>query len=98
MAEKREKVPGITIKELKKFLDTLPKEFDEYPIMNGEYGKVDDKNYYRIDKPIIFLNIDEDTEELCILYQAEDEINKISLGESDETVETDETDDKEPTT
>ena len=76
---------GITIKNLKEFLATLPEEFDSYGLMNGEYGKANDEHYYRLDKPIIHMMVDEDTEELCILHQSEEEIDTIIEGDKQET-------------
>jgi hypothetical protein len=76
---------SITVKELKTFLNKLPDSFDDFELTNGEYGRVNSRDYYRIDKPIIFLNVDEDTEELCMCHQSEKEIDDISIGEdSDE--------------
>ena len=95
MGEKEKKpASSLTIKELKGFLNSLPSSFDDYEITNGEYGKANDENYFRIDKPVIFLSVDEDTQELCILHQSEDEINDIitndeECGECDEPKEDD---------
>lgn len=69
----------MTIKDLKNFLDTLPEEFNSFGVVNGEYGKfsVDDEFHYRVDKPVIALTVDEQTKELCVLHQTEEEIDKI---------------------
>lgn len=69
----------MTIKELKNFLDALPEEFDNFGVVNGEYGKfaVEDGFHYRADKPINAAVIDEETEELCVLHQTEEEVDKI---------------------
>lgn len=70
---------SMRIKELKEFLKTLPEEFDEYTMSNGEFGSVgDDKEfYYRLDKPILTLYIDENGKELCFLHQSEETVDKI---------------------
>lgn len=60
----------ITIKELKDFLETLPPEFDNFTMVNGETFEIDDIHYARLDKPIISLSIDEETKELCLLHQS----------------------------
>lgn len=69
----------ITIKELKTFLATLPIEFDEFNMSNGEFGRVESEEgfYYRLDKPIITLYVDENSKELCFLHQSQEEIDKI---------------------
>lgn len=76
MSEEKQKY-AITVGNLKEFLNSLPKEFDDFQLVNGEYGQVNNEHYYRIDKPVIQLNIDEDTEELCILHQSESEVDEI---------------------
>lgn len=71
---------GITIKELRDFLDRLPSEMDSFPMVNGETFKIDENYYARVDKPIIEIRIDEETKEMLLLHKAElteDEISKI---------------------
>jgi len=67
---------GITIRELKAFLNRLPEEFDEFGLVNGEVAGVD-AYYARIDKPIIHLEIDEEFGEMLFLHQSEEELNNI---------------------
>jgi hypothetical protein len=71
-----EKTTGITIKELKAFLDGQPKEFDDFGLVNGEVIGVDEY-YVRVDKPIIHLEIDETTKEFMLLHQSEKELEEI---------------------
>ena len=87
----------MTIKELKNFLSTLPEEFDEFTMSNGEVGKVETEEgfYYRLDKPIRTLFVDEENKELCFLHQTEDEVSKIENAESDLPKESDENGNKE---
>jgi len=69
---------SLTIKDLKKFLLTLPEEFDDYEMINGEFGSgPDNEFYYRLDKPILNLYVDEENKELCFLHQTEEEVDKI---------------------
>jgi len=69
---------GITIKELKTFLDRLPENMDEFEMVNGEVSELTETGYYaRVDKPIIHLEIDEETGEFLLLHQSEEEIEKI---------------------
>lgn len=77
---------GMTIREMKKFLGSLPKEFDEFTIVNGEVAAVQGEFYVRIDKPVVQLSVDEETGELLILHQTEEEINDITnTSENDNT-------------
>lgn len=74
----------VTIGELREFILSLPEEFDNYPVINGEYIPIDDEHYGRVDKPVVFLTVDEETEELCILNQSEDEISDFILDEPED--------------
>jgi len=69
---------GITIKELKTFLDRLPEHMDKFEMVNGEVSPLTEAGYYaRVDKPIIHLEIDEKTSEFLLLHQSEEEIETI---------------------
>lgn len=67
---------GVTIRELKTFLNSLPESFDDFGMVNGEVAGVDEF-YVRIDKPIIHLEIDEESGEFLLLHQSEQELNQI---------------------
>ena len=69
---------GITIKELKEFLSILPEHMDEFEMVNGEVSELTETGYYaRVDKPIIHLEIDEETKEFLLLHQSQEELDKI---------------------
>jgi hypothetical protein len=67
---------GVTIRELKTFLNSLPPEFDDFGMVNGEVAGIEEF-YVRIDKPIIHLEIDEENGEFLLLHQSEEELNDI---------------------
>lgn len=67
---------GVTIRELKEFLNRLPKEFDDFGMVNGEVAGVEEF-YVRIDKPVIHIEIDEENGEFLLLHQSEEELNDI---------------------
>ena len=72
----------ITIAMLKKFLEEVPAEFDEYTITNGEVMVVDKEDggedfYVRLGKPIMQIQVDESTKELCMLAQTEEEVADV---------------------
>lgn len=81
MSEERN---GMTIKQMREFIMSLPKEFDEYFVVNGEVAAVQGQFYVRVDKPVVQLSVDEDSGELLILHQTEDEINDITSNLSDD--------------
>lgn len=68
---------GVTIGELRKFLEKLPKEFDDYGMVNGEVVKIENEYYARVDKPIIQIEIDEQSKEFLLLHQSQEELNDI---------------------
>jgi hypothetical protein len=69
---------GITIKELKSFLNSIPEHMDEFEMVNGEVSELTETGYYaRVDKPIIHLEIDEETGEFLLLHQSQEEVNEI---------------------
>ena len=77
MEENEEKNDGMTILELKNFLNSLPINFDTFTIVNGEVSMLGENYYVRIDKPVIHLEIDENSKELLILHQTEEELKNI---------------------
>lgn len=68
---------GITIKEIKKFLATLPEKFDDFSMVNGEVFEVESEYFVRVDKPIIHLEIDEENGEFLLLHQTKAELEDI---------------------
>jgi len=78
------------LQELKDWINGLPDEFLEFTVVNGEEGKLDDQYFYRLDKPIVSLLIDKESNEFVLLSAKEepfneDEINDIrELGFPDE--------------
>jgi hypothetical protein len=78
------------LQELKDWVNGLPEEFMEFNVVNGEEGKLDDQYFYRLDKPVISLLVDEESKEFVLLSPKEepfneDEIKDIrDLGPADE--------------
>jgi hypothetical protein len=69
---------GITIKELKTFIDKLPEHMHGFEMVNGEVSTLTETGYYgRVDKPIIHLEIDEENGEFLLLHQSDEEITGI---------------------
>ena len=62
----------MTLKELKDWLNTLPDEFLEYTVVNGEVGIIDDEYHYRLDKPVTTLTVDEENKEIIILNDTQE--------------------------
>lgn len=55
------------LKDLKEWIAKLPKEFDEFDIVNAECGLINEEYTYRLDKPVTMLDVDENTKEILIL-------------------------------
>lgn len=73
------------LKELKDWIDTLPEEFMEFNVVNGEEGKLDDQHFYRLDKPVVSLLVDKESKEFILLSDknepfTDDEINNFKEG------------------
>jgi hypothetical protein len=71
------------LKELKDFLNSIPEQFDNYGVVNGEVGILKGEDgkedlVYRCDKPIITLYVDEHSQEVCFFHQTQDEVTEIS--------------------
>ena len=76
----------MTLQELKDWINSLPEEFSEYSVVNGEEGKVDDQYWYRLDKPVVTLMANEEGKEIIILNEydgklTDEELNKMSTDE-----------------
>jgi hypothetical protein len=71
----------MTLKELRDFLDKVPTEMDEFMVVNGEVGYLDpnddDSMVYRVDNPIIALYVDENTKEVCMFHQTQEDVNNV---------------------
>jgi len=66
------------LKELKKFIGSIPESFDEYTVVNGEIGYYDkDKGVIMVNKPILTAYVDRETNEIQFLHQTEEEVKEI---------------------
>jgi hypothetical protein len=65
----------IKLKEVRDWIDTLPEEFLEFDVVNAEEGILtkDGEYTYRMDKPVVSLNVDVDNQEILILNQNKDD-------------------------
>jgi len=57
------------LKELLEWINSLPPEFLEFTLMNAEQGVLSEEDglTYRLDKPVVSLNVDEQTQEILLL-------------------------------
>lgn len=83
------------LRELRDFLNSLPEQFDEYGVVNGEVGVLEGSGeegqedlVYRCDKPIISVYVDEHSKEVCFFHQTQEDVNAI-YKEDNEEEETD---------
>ncbi len=72
------------LSELKEFINSLPKEMDDFTVVNGEYGFMDPENeegfIYRVDKPVLAINVDEKDMEVVLLHQTREDLTNVDLG------------------
>jgi hypothetical protein len=78
----------MTLKELKNWINHLPEEFDEYPVMNGKVGKLDEQYHYRIDSPITTLMVDEENKEIIVMYDDQEDF-EAKMGETEDIIPND---------
>jgi hypothetical protein len=67
------------LKDFKEWLSKLPTEADEYDIVLGQIGQLNDDYYYRKDDQISALDLDIENKEVLIMRMAapdEIEVNK----------------------
>lgn len=80
----------MTLGELREFLSQIPEEMDSYEVVNGEVGYLDiedeDSMVYRIDKPIIALYVDENSQEICFFHQTQEDVNNVYNKNDDDDV------------
>lgn len=73
------------LSELKEFINSLPEEMDDFTVVNGEYGFMDEENeegfIYRVDKPVLAINVDEKDMEVVLLHQTREDLTKVDLGD-----------------
>jgi hypothetical protein len=65
----------MTLKELKDWINSLPEEFNEHTVVNGEIGIIDEEYHYRVDKPITTCMVDEETKEVVLLNDTSEPVN-----------------------
>ncbi len=67
--------------ELKQFINSIPSDMDEFSVVNGEFGLLDqddeDSVIYRVDKPILIINVDEESREIVFLHQTREDVNSF---------------------
>lgn len=73
---------NMKLKEIKKWINELSDEFLEFQVANGEYGQMGNdligyERHYRINNPIVGLEVDESTKEVLFLHQGLEEIDNI---------------------
>jgi len=71
----------MTLAELKEFINNLPKDMDNFIVVNGEYGFLNpnDENslVYRVDKPVLMITVDENDKEILLLHQTREDVKTI---------------------
>ena len=69
------------LQELKDWINTLPEEFMEFHVVNGEEGQLDEQYFYRLDKPVGSLVIDKESREFVLLSDKEEPFNEGEINE-----------------
>ena len=69
------------LRELRDWVNNLPEEFLEFNVVNGEEGQLDDQYFYRLDKPVISLLVDEESKEFVLLSPKEEPFNESEISD-----------------
>ena len=59
----------MTIVEMRKWINSLPKEFDNYEIVHREYYDNDDESLFAQEIPIVSVHIDETENKSCLMHE-----------------------------
>lgn len=57
----------MTLENIKTWINSLPEEFLQFDVVNGEEGDLVDELTYRLDKPIVNAYVDESTKEIVLI-------------------------------
>lgn len=80
----------MTLKELKKYINTIPDEYDNLLVVNGEFCLAKDGNtFVMTNNEVMTVFIDNKTGEIQFLHQTDKDVKDMILG-LDNIVETDE--------
>lgn len=59
----------MTILEMRKWINSLPKEFDSYDLVHREYYDTDEESLYANEIEVYSVHIDEDENKGCFMHQ-----------------------------
>jgi hypothetical protein len=66
------------LKELRKYIESLPESLDDYLVVNGEMGYLDEnKTVILVNKPIITIYADKKSNEIQLFHQTEEDVKEI---------------------
>lgn len=69
------------LQELKDWINKLPDEFLGFEVVNGEEGKLNDGYWYRVDKPILTMLVNEEDKEVVFLNDLERDLTEEDINE-----------------
>ena len=64
------------LKDIKEWVNSLPKEFLEFAVCSSEEGELTEDTSYRLDKPVISLAVDEENKEILFFNEAKEKDNE----------------------
>jgi hypothetical protein len=75
----------MTLKELKKYVNTIPEKMDDYNVVNGEFGVAkDNETFVMTNNEVLTIYIDLKNEEVQFLHQTDEDVKNILLdGDTD---------------
>jgi len=57
------------VKDFRKWINSLPVEFDEYELTHREYYDVDGENLFANEVPLVSVHIDDSEKKACLMHE-----------------------------
>ena len=70
----------MTLKELKKYVNSIPEKMDDYNVVNGEFGVAsDNETFVMTNNEVLTIYVDLKNKEVQFLHQTDEDVKNILL-------------------
>jgi hypothetical protein len=70
----------MTLKELKKYVNSIPEKMDDYNVVNGEFGVANDnETFVMTNNEVLTIYVDMKNKEVQFLHQTDEDVKNILL-------------------
>jgi hypothetical protein len=75
----------MTLKELKKYVNSIPEKMDDYNVVNGEFGVANDnETFVMTNNEVLTIYVDMKNKEVQFLHQTDEDVKNILLDDDSE--------------